>query len=421
VRDAVDLFDHLDLVISRGPGVIPDDTLNGAAQAVRQMRARRGYHGDTLVLGLIGGTGAGKSSLLNAIAGEPVASTSHIRPHTDRPLAWVPDGISNGLTEILDTAGIEDRRVQSSLPDVALLDLPDVDSVVADHRGLVESLLPIVDGFLWLFDPEKYRDPAIHRDFLAPLARYRDQFTFVMNKVDLVAPDHLESLVVDLRDALGEDGYPQPVIYPVAAAPPRGDTIGIEMVREHLETRLDAKKIVMSKVVGDARTVLRYLADAAEVWNGAAIDFEARWDRDRDASAGVLALSSAPGGREDALCRIEDFIAIVAAEVGAVCGDEVRDRFTTDALEDTVRAAAEAATGARAIRKARPRSGSSADASHAAAAVLEEEVGGPLRTLLWRRAWFGATVTTAIVGVSQLESGNRPDQADGAVSGEPGL
>jgi hypothetical protein len=132
-------------------------------------------------------------------------------------------------------------------------------------------------------------------------------------------------------------------------------------------------------------------------------------------------LSSGTGGREDALCRIEDFIAIVAAEVGAVCGDEVRHRFTTDALEDTVRAAAEAATGARAIRKARPRGGASVDASRAAGAVLEEEVGGPLRKLLWRRAWFGATVTTAIVGVSQLEAGNRPDQDDGAVNGEPGL
>ena len=41
-----------------------------------------------LVAGLVGGTGVGKSTVMNALAGADIASTSHRRPNTDRVLLY---------------------------------------------------------------------------------------------------------------------------------------------------------------------------------------------------------------------------------------------------------------------------------------------------------------------------------------------
>ena len=285
MRDVLELLDALDLVVTRGTGVVPKARLAQAETIVGRIRDRRGFHGETLVLGLIGGTGSGKSSLLNAIAGERLASVSALRPHTDRPLAWLPENSAPSLLELLDNAGIIDRHVQSIYPDIALLDLPDIDSVAVNHRRSVEELLPEMDGVLWLLDPDKYRDTALHRDFLAPLARYREQFAFVLNKIDLIPPDDRKALVDDLRLALERDGYDDPDILVTAADPPAGERIGMDEVASYLSDRLDAKRMLRSKVIGDARTILRYLADAADVWTGWSMGFDEIWARDRHAAA----------------------------------------------------------------------------------------------------------------------------------------
>ncbi|MDJ0960921.1 MAG: 50S ribosome-binding GTPase, partial [Acidimicrobiia bacterium] len=118
MRDVLELLDALDLVVARGQGVVPQARLDEAEAIVARIRDRRGFHGETLVLGLIGGTGSGKSSLLNAIAGETIASVSALRPHTDRPLAWLPVDAAPSLLETLDAAAIVDRHTQDTMDNV---------------------------------------------------------------------------------------------------------------------------------------------------------------------------------------------------------------------------------------------------------------------------------------------------------------
>ena len=61
-----------------------------AAQAVRETgRERLRFPGATYVLALAGGTGVGKSSLLNAIAGSTVSAAAARRPTTSEPVAWL--------------------------------------------------------------------------------------------------------------------------------------------------------------------------------------------------------------------------------------------------------------------------------------------------------------------------------------------
>ena len=71
---------------------------------------------------------------------------------------------------------------------VAILDLPDMDSVASEHRARVEAILPRVDAVAWVTDPEKYHDAALHDDFLrAWLARLARQVVIV-NKADRLVP-----------------------------------------------------------------------------------------------------------------------------------------------------------------------------------------------------------------------------------------
>jgi ribosome biogenesis GTPase A len=67
-------------------GIDTDAVRAAHADAVRRM----GFPGDAYVLAFVGGTGVGKSSLLNALAGETVSPASVRRPTTSVPVAWVP-------------------------------------------------------------------------------------------------------------------------------------------------------------------------------------------------------------------------------------------------------------------------------------------------------------------------------------------
>ena len=184
MRDVPELLDAIDLVIARGHGVVSRAILQTADQLAGEIRERRGFLGETLVLAVAGGTGTGKSSLVNALAGEVITSVSVLRPHTDEPFAVIPENPEPAVTVLLDTLGIAYRHEHAAFTRTAIIDLPDLDSIADWHRERVEDLIPRVDGVIWLFDPDKYRDPIVHDQFLSQLAEHRSQFIFALNKID---------------------------------------------------------------------------------------------------------------------------------------------------------------------------------------------------------------------------------------------
>lgn len=133
---------------------------------------------DAPLLAVVGGsTGAGKSTLVNAIAGHPVTQTGAIRPTTRVPVLlhhpddsrWFEDRrVLPNLNRVTAAAGgrAHPEGVSSLLmvPDaalpagLALLDAPDVDSVAEHNRMLASQLLAAADLWVFVTTANRYAD-----------------------------------------------------------------------------------------------------------------------------------------------------------------------------------------------------------------------------------------------------------------------
>ena len=214
---------------------LPEESVEPAATIGQAVRRRRALVGRVTVVGLLGGTGAGKSSLLNALAGDEVSAAGAMRPTTARPLAWIPSDSELALDALLDMLNIRERVHHPETAALAVLDLPDIDSLVTEHRRLVSEVLPYLDVALWVLDPEKYHDRTLH-DLVRSLLIHQSTFRFVLNQIDRLDPADQVLVVADLERALRADGVINPVVWTAAADPTFGPPRGIEEILESLLT-----------------------------------------------------------------------------------------------------------------------------------------------------------------------------------------
>lgn len=396
MSDVLAIVDGLDLVVGLADGHLHPDDLASARRAARRARERAGHLGATLVTALLGGTGAGKSSLLNALAADRIASTSPVRPHTTEPLAWIPAGAEPALAALLDDLGIRRRVVQDRAPGIALLDMTDVDSLEVVHRTQVEAVLPSVDVGVWVLDPLKYAEATLHRDFLAPVAVAADRMVFVLNQIDRVPVDERGMLRAHLVELLEADGITRPVVFETAADPPIGPRLGIDALFSHLTSRLDEKRVHLGRVIEEARGAARRVAAATGVSGGGSLDFEPTWESVRLAAAATLAGAGGPPALEEALRSLEHMVGSLSAVAGGAFGVRIRQVFNPDVVEAAVRDLVAAAD--------RIAPGAGAERREVIASGLQERIGAPLRTLLWERASLSAVVAGLAVDASAAES-----------------
>ncbi|QFY14799.1 AAA family ATPase [Nonomuraea phyllanthi] len=122
---------------------------------------------------IAGSTGAGKSTLVNTLAEKNVSRTGVRRPTTGTPVLvchpddrkWFAEGDLLGGLERVDQpspeAGLRSMVVVSTekLPQgVALLDTPDIDSVVEEHHEVAHRMLDAADLWIFVTTAARYAD-----------------------------------------------------------------------------------------------------------------------------------------------------------------------------------------------------------------------------------------------------------------------
>ncbi|ASR54158.1 GTPase [Cellulomonas sp. PSBB021] len=205
--------DALAAALDAGDGRLAPDLVEDTRALVARVRERAGLSAEHTVVALAGATGSGKSSLLNALAAADLAATGVQRPTTSHPLALVVPAGDGGQdpSALLDWLEVDRRHVLPAAttplpPGLVLLDLPDHDSVVVEHRVRAERLVARADLLVWVVDPQKYADAALHQGFLRTLVGHDDVVVLALNQVDRLTPGDAAAVLADLRRLATADG-----------------------------------------------------------------------------------------------------------------------------------------------------------------------------------------------------------------------
>jgi len=160
------------------------------------------------LLAVVGGsTGAGKSTLVNSLVGRRVSEAGVLRPTTRTPVlvchpedhhwfsgmrvlpdltrVWVPhqDAADDLLMPGEDPARVLRVETAETLPrGLALLDAPDIDSLVADNRVLAAELVCAADIWVMVTTAARYAD-AVPWHLLRTAKEYNATLVTVLDRV----------------------------------------------------------------------------------------------------------------------------------------------------------------------------------------------------------------------------------------------
>lgn len=189
----------------------------------------------TIVVG--GSTGAGKSTLVNTLLGEPLTQSGAIRPTTRHPvllhraedeaalsperfLPTLPRTRTSGMNAGSQALpGLDPKIARALIPittsalpqGIALIDAPDIDSVSEENRTLAKELLSAADLWLFVTTANRYAD-AVPWELLHEAAARSIAIAVVLNRVPEGDEEAIEN---DLRRMLDEAGIHAVLIHTV--------------------------------------------------------------------------------------------------------------------------------------------------------------------------------------------------------------
>jgi energy-coupling factor transporter ATP-binding protein EcfA2 len=264
-------------------------------------RLRLSAHHTIVVLA--GGTGSGKSSLFNQLAGAQYSPAGVLRPATREPHAcvWGMDGAA----PLLDWLGIEPRRRyarssaleegERALTGLLLVDLPDHDSVTSGSSE-VSRLVAQADLMVWVLDPQKYADAAVHSRYLVPMAGHSSVIAATLNQADLLTPEQVQDCVSDLRRLLDAEGLHDARVLVTSAT----SAAGVADLRRALIETVIARQAALRRISADVDAVgMRFVPYAGDAAARARVRSAATWTAPPEPAAPAgppWAVPESPGG-----------------------------------------------------------------------------------------------------------------------------
>ncbi|GHE09777.1 GTPase [Klenkia taihuensis] len=262
----------------------------GRARTLLAKAGARQALGEATVVALAGATGSGKSTLFNALSGAQVSTPGVRRPTTGTAHATVWGEPQDALLDWLQVPRRHLHVPDPALDGLVLLDLPDHDSVRLENRLEVDRLVELVDVLVWVLDPEKYADAAVHDRYLRPLAGHAGALLVVLNQADRLPGADLAAISGDLRRLLDSEGLADAALLPVSAR----TGAGLPELTRLLADRVAARRAATERLTADVRAVARDLQQHCGMSSsGARRADRAALTRALSDAAGVPAVTSA--------------------------------------------------------------------------------------------------------------------------------
>ncbi|MCI1676266.1 MAG: dynamin family protein [Ancrocorticia sp.] len=247
---------------------------------------------DAPLLAVVGGsTGSGKSTLVNSLVGKTVSAASAIRPTTRRPVlvchrgekAWFEgdrilprlarvarEGESSGSGDVTELELVESEALPQG---IALLDSPDIDSVVEENRRLASELLAAADLWIFVTTAARYAD-AIPWALLDEAAARNIVIAVVLNRVPSGVGPQIRP---DLAARLKERGLERAPLFVISEAIDSDGFIPAENVAalkgwldgltRDAAARASVARQTLNGAVHNLFTGVRQVADALEEQN----------------------------------------------------------------------------------------------------------------------------------------------------------
>lgn len=204
-----------------------------------------------LIAAFFGGTGVGKSSLLNRLAGESIAKTGVERPTSQEVSLYAHESIHfRALPNDVPLDQVRmGRHYHDDLRQVVWVDMPDIDSVDQANRQLVLDWLPQIDVLLYVVSPERYRDDKGWR--MLKEGGGDHGWIFILNQFDRGEDVQLD----DFKKLLAKTGFEDPIVLTTICKEPESSPVpdqfstleGIlkEISHQHLMAQLESRAELM--------------------------------------------------------------------------------------------------------------------------------------------------------------------------------